>query len=144
MITVSINDPTTYDDLIRFCVVIMSAFIVCTFLFIIFKSKILKLISILTAFAILIGVSFEESNREFNISESNQIKIEQAYNITDLQTNDRLGFDPGYGTTRIIQVSWYSNDTDTKYDGLLIMNYPKNDKATASLEYNNGEPVKNK
>lgn len=141
MISVSINDPTTYDDLLRFCIIIMSAFIVCICLSIIFKSKILKLISILTAFAILIGVSFSESNRELNISESNQTKIEQAYNITDLETNDRLGFDPGYGITRIIQVSWYSNDTDTNCNGLLVMNYPKNGKATARLEYDNGEPV---
>lgn len=141
MIAVSINDPTTYDDLLRFCIIIMSAFIVCICLSIIFKSKILKLISILTAFAILIGVSFAESNRELNISEANQTKIEQAYNITDLETNDRLGFDPGYGITRIIQVSWYSNDTDTNCNGLLVMNYPKNGKATATLKYDNGEPV---
>ena len=104
MIAVSINDPTTYDNLLRFCIIIMSAFIVCICLSIILKSKILKLISILTAFAILIGVSFAESNRELNISEANQTKIEQAYNITDLETNDRLGFDPGYGINRIIQV----------------------------------------
>lgn len=140
MISVSINDPTTYDDLLRFCIIIMSAFIVCICLSIIFKSKILKLISILTAFAILIGVSFAESNRELNISEANQTKIEQAYNITDLETNDRLGFDPGYGITRIIQVSWYSNDKHYN-NGLLVMDYPKNGKATARLEYDNGEPV---
>ena len=139
MIAVSINDPTTYDDLLRFCIIIMSAFIVCICLSIIFKSKILKLISILTAFAILIGVSFAESNRELSISEANQTKIEQAYNITDLETNDRLGFDPGYGITRIIQVSWYSNDKH--YNGLLVMDYHKNGKATARLEYDNNEPV---
>lgn len=139
MISVSINDPTTYDDLLRFCIIIMSAFIVCICLSIILKSKILKLISILTAFAILIGVSFAESNRELSISEANQTKIEQAYNITDLETNDRLGFDPGYGITRIIQVSWYFNNKH--YNGLLVMDYPKNSKATARLEYDNGESV---
>ena len=90
----------------------------------------------------LFAFSFIESNREWTIENRNEQAVESYYGINGLETDDIMGVDPGAGTIRSINVSWFDKN-GIQHNGKLTLD-ATGSESIASIALNNGTPLDKK
>lgn len=130
--TVQIQDPTTFKDLMSFMITLMIPLGFSIIMLIFSHKPFMKMIAIGIMLISVLIVSFIESNREYMITNNNVNIIEQAYNIHGLKTTDRMGIDPGAGTIKELDIT-YADDDNVIRTGTITMNALNDDYITAYI-----------
>ena len=91
---------------------------------------------------ILFAFSFIESNREWTIENRNEQAVESYYGINGLEADDIMGVDPGAGTIRSINVSWFDKN-GIQHNGKLTLD-ATGSESIARITLNNGTPLDKK
>ena len=101
-----------------------------------------KFIAIILIMFILFAFSFIESNREWTIENRNEQAVESYYGINGLEADDIMGVDPGAGTIRSINVSWFDKN-GIQHNGKLTLD-ATGSESIARITLNNGTPLDKK
>lgn len=137
-----IEDPTTMHDLMRFILMTGIPVLILIMIFILSDHGFVKFITMMLIMFTLFAFSFIESNREWTIENRNEQAVESYYGINGLETDDIMGVDPGAGTIRSINVSWFDKN-GIQHNGKLTLD-ATGSESIASIALNNGTPLDKK
>lgn len=137
-----IEDPTTMHDLMKFILMTGIPVLALIMIFRLSNHGFVKFITIMLIMFTLFVFSFIESNREWTIENRNEKAVESYYGINELETDDIMGVDPGAGTIRSINVSWFDRN-GIQHNGRLTLD-ATGSECIASITLNNGTPLDRK
>lgn len=137
-----IEDPTTIHDLMKFVMMTGIPVIILIMIFRLSNHGFVKFITMMLIMFTLFVFSFIESNREWTIENRNEKAVESYYGINELETDDIMGVDPGAGTIRSINVSWFDRN-GIRHNGRLTLD-ATGSECIASITLNNGTPLDRK
>lgn len=134
-----IEDPTTIHDLMKFILMTGTPVLALIMIFRLSDHGFVKFITMILIMFTLFALSFIESNREWMIENRNEQTVESYYGINGLETDDIMGVDPGAGTIRSINVSWFDKN-GIQHNGKLTLD-ATGSESIASIILNNGTPL---
>lgn len=137
-----IEDPTTMHDLMKFILMTGIPVLMLIMIFRLSDHGFVKFITMMLIMFTLFAFSFIESNREWTIENRNEQAVESYYGINGLETDDIMGVDPGAGTIRSINVSWFDMN-GIQHNGKLTLD-ATGSESIASIALNNGTPLDKK
>lgn len=138
----TIEDPTTIHDLMKFILMTGITVLILIMIFMLSNHGFVKFITMVLIMFTLFAFSFIESNRERMIENRNVNAVESYYGINKLETDDIMGVDPGAGTIRSINVSWFDKN-GIQHNGKLTLDATGSENI-ASITLNNGTPLDKK
>lgn len=137
-----IEDPTTMHDLMKFVMMTGIPVIILIMIFRLSNHGFVKFITMMLIMFTLFAFSFIESHREWTIENRNEQAVESYYGINELKADDIMGVDPGAGTIRSINVSWFDRN-GIRHNGRLTLD-ATGSECIASITLNNGTPLDRK
>lgn len=138
----TIEDPTTMHDLMKFILMTGIPALILIMIFRLSNHGFVKFITMILIMFILFAFSFIESNREWTIENRNEQAVESYYGINGLEADDIMGVDPGAGTIRSINVSWFDKN-GIQHNGKLTLD-ATGSESIARITLNNGTPLDKK